>query len=87
MPLKSNKERSAFWSDLNKQYSYNQIEQALATLKTDLQIVIRMHYQQNIPLVEIPAKIDKSLESVRVYQRSGMFKLYLYFKRFGVKID
>ena len=81
MALNSNKERLHFWNDLNQTFTISQIESAINTLPVDMQQVIRMHYQQMRALPEISATINKSLSSVRVYQRTGMFKLYLYFKR------
>lgn len=79
MGLNSNKERQAWWEEMNRKYSKQEIQDAIATLKPDTQTVIRLHYQQQMPLKDIVPILKRTMTVVRTHQVMGIHKLYQYF--------
>lgn len=83
MGLNSNQERQAWWEEMNRRYTREEVEKAIATLKQDTQTVIRSHYEQKIPLKEIVLILKRSMTVVRSHQCMGIFKLSKYFEEYS----
>ena len=79
MGLNNNKQRQAWWQAMNRMYSEEQINEAISTLLPDMQQVIRLHYEQGIPLQEIAHTLERSMTAIRTRQVMGIYKLWQYF--------
>lgn len=87
MIFNSNKERRAYWEELHEKYSAFQLEEAFSTLKPDAQKVLRLHYEQGLPIKEIAQQINRSLTVVRNHHNRGIYKLYRYFNPRATEIS
>ncbi|WP_157097963.1 RNA polymerase sigma factor [Niabella ginsenosidivorans] len=83
MGLSNNKERQAWWQAMNRVYSEQQINAAIATLPPDMQQVILLHYKKGIPLREIAPIVNRSMTAIRTRQVMGIYKLWQYFGKPG----
>lgn len=81
MGLNTNRERLAWWEEMHQRYTPQEIAEAIATLKPDTQTVIRLHYEQNIPLQDIVPILKRSMTIVRNHQCMGIYKLWQYFSK------
>ncbi|MGC4233244.1 MAG: sigma factor-like helix-turn-helix DNA-binding protein [Niabella sp.] len=83
MGLNNNKERQAWWRAMNRMYSKQQVNTAISMLPPDMQQVIRLHYEQGVPLPEIALMLKGSMTVIRTRQVMGIYKLWQYFGKPG----
>lgn len=81
MPFNNKNELQDWWDEMNKTYSKEEIDQAIATLKPDAQKVIRWHYEHSLPLKDIAPILSRSLTIIRSHQYRGIYLLHKYFKQ------
>ncbi|HLX92976.1 MAG TPA: sigma factor-like helix-turn-helix DNA-binding protein [Puia sp.] len=81
MRFNSNKERSAYWEEMCRQYSESAVKQAIDSLKQDTQEVLHLHYGKGHSLSEIATIMNKSITVIRNHHNRGIFKLHRYFNR------
>jgi len=79
MGLNNNKERRAWWEAMHRRYAQPEIEAAIATLPPGMQQVLRLHYEQNIPLQQITVLLQRNMTTIRTRQAMGIYKLWQYF--------
>lgn len=80
MKFNSNKERRAYWRQMNEEQTKEEIDAALATLKEDTARVITMHYREGFTLPEIINIMEKSGTIIRNHHNRGIFQLHRHFK-------
>ncbi len=79
MKFNSNKERRFYWESLNISYSNEEMDKALATLKSDTSKVLQLHYLHKYSLKEIAKLLNRSIAVIRNHHNRGIYKLYRHF--------
>jgi DNA-directed RNA polymerase specialized sigma subunit len=75
----TNKDREAYWIKMSAQYTGNEINNAVSSLKTEAQIVLSLHYGEGKDFKIIAELMHVSISVIRHYHNRSIYKLYLHF--------
>ena len=77
--LNTTKEKKEYFNKLIREYSTNEISDAMQSLNKDTSKVLELHFEKGHSLQAISGIMNRSISVIRNHYNRGIFKLYKYF--------